>query len=99
MGLVILAVEVGGDQVVSFLVGAVVVGGTAIGLYDKRKRELSDTYKNLYDAKKEEVAELRAELAGVKAQVDLLMSDFTRKLAEGVTDAIVRIFEEREHDK
>lgn len=92
----ILGAEVSATEIWSFLIGGLTFGAAAIGIYDKRKRELTETYKQLYEAKSDKVEELEREVRGLKAQVDLLMSDFTAKLAVGITDALHRIYLEKE---
>lgn len=91
--------EVSTSELFSFLTGGLLFGGAAIGIYDKRRRELTEMYKQLYEAKSDKVEELEREVHSLKVQVDLFMSDFTAKLAVGITDALHRIYKEKEAER
>jgi hypothetical protein len=94
----LFAIEISAGDVVSFVLGGIAVGGAAVSVYDKRRRELTETYRQLYEAKSDKVEELETELRALQAQVDLLLSDFTAKLAQGITDALHRIYKEKEQE-
>lgn len=102
----LLAFEVNGESVGS----AVVFGGLLAVVIsvatDKRRRDFISLLEEMYAAKEKEVEDLKtqknAEIETLKTQVadltsrvSLYESDFTNKLAEGITEAILTIFEKR----
>jgi uncharacterized protein (DUF697 family) len=89
------AFQVDTSTVIGTVFGAVAAGSSAAGLVAKRQRDLGQLYKGLYEGKTSEVSELRDRLTHLEAQVELYQSDFTAKLAEGITEAIVRAVERR----
>lgn len=102
----LLAVDVGWDDLGLVAIISLILSGIASLTLNRRKQELIDLYKGLYEAKEKEnedlkqqkdneIARLKDEVKDLRSRVDLYQSDFTRQLAEGVTEAIVRIFEER----
>lgn len=95
----LLAFEVSAQAIVSFFLGALGVGGAAISIYDKRKRELTQTYKDLYEAKSAEVEVLQDKVTRLEARVDFFESGFTKGLAKGVVDAIYQILEQDRPDR
>lgn len=90
MLLTILAAAFTINLLITAVLGIVVGAGTALGAVGKRQRDLAELYKGLYEGKSLEVKELRDELGRVETRLALYESDFTKKVAEGVTEAIVR---------
>lgn len=86
---------VGWGSLAGIAVVAAVVGSVVAVVVDKRRRDLVELYKGLYEGKSSEVQELNERLTRAEAQIALFQSDFTRHMAEGVTEAIVRIMETR----
>lgn len=77
---------------------------------DKRRRDLVSLYKEMYDAKvyevreiesrhNTEVEELKGRITSLEVRVNFYESEFTTKLAEGITTAIVNMVEEHWGDK
>lgn len=74
---------------------ATFVGAVVAVVVDKRRKDLVELYKGLYEAKHSETKDLSTKIERLSAQVELFQSDFIRQLAEGVTEAILRIVDER----
>lgn len=91
----ILGAEIGLSQVVSGVVGAATSAALLLGILDKRRKDISNTWKELYEAKKEENSELENRLTRCEARVEFFESAFIRKVAQGVTDAIIHELDER----
>lgn len=102
----LLAFEVNGESVGS----AVVFGGLLAVVIsvatDKRRRDFISLLEGMYAAKEKEVEDLKTQkdaeietlkiqVADLTSRVSLYESDFTKKLAEGITEAILTIFEKR----
>jgi len=92
--MLLLAFEVGLREISAALIGAIGAGGAAIGVYDKRRRELTETYKGLYEAKTELVSQLETKVARLEARIDFFESDYMRKFTEGIVEAVFRYLEE-----
>lgn len=79
--------------------GAVLVAGlasTVVGVVvDKRRRDLVELYRGLYEGKQAENVELSARMTRVEHRLELFESSYMAKLAEGVTDAVVRLVTKR----
>lgn len=91
----VYAFEIGPSQIVSAVVGCVSAAVILLGIFDKRRKDISQTWKDLYEAKSVELTERDKRLARLEAEVDLLKSDFSKNLADGVTTAILRILDDR----
>ena len=75
------------------LTASVVLAGIVGLTVDKRRRDLSELYKSLYEGKSAEVNELTSRLTRLEARLEFYESDFTKKLAEGITSAIIESVE------
>jgi len=89
MGVVVLAWEVAGTQVVAFVVGSVTTGSIVLGLVDKRRREITQTWRELAEAKTAEANDCDERMTKLEARVDLLQSNFVDRLATHVAQAVV----------
>lgn len=86
----------GGDEGFLGIIGAVViVVGSVLAVVDRQKKSLTESYKGLYETQSEKVKLLEEDLAKLHAQVEILTSDFTKSIAEGVTAAVFRLLDER----
>jgi hypothetical protein len=83
-------VSIGLNTVLAVLVSAILAAGATFGAVGKRARDLADLYQGLYQGKAVQVAELEMRLTQLESRVQLYESDFTKKIAEGVTEAILR---------
>lgn len=85
-----LALEVSGGQIVAFVIGVVSSGSIVLGLVDKRRREITQTWRELAEAKTAEANDCDERMTKLEARVDLLQSSFVDRLAEHVAQAVVK---------
>lgn len=83
------------DTVVAIVIGVVsgVVG--TLGLLDRRRKEITATWKELAEARGSTVAEQDQRIAKLEARLDLFQSGFIRDLAHEVTAAVVEAIGDR----
>lgn len=94
--IVLAAVGGLGWSSIGYAIGLSVVVGAVIALVlDKRRRDLVELWKGLYEAKDVENRELQRRVDTLEARLNLFQSDFITNLAQGVTEAIIRIMDER----
>lgn len=93
----ILAVqfEIGIESIAGIAAVAVIVGAVVALVIDKRRRDLVELYKGLYEAKNIENRDQQKRIDRLEARIEFFESSFTKSLAEGVVEAIMRIMDER----
>mgnify|MGYP007071606388 CR=1 FL=1 len=88
-GIAVMGWEVAGSQLVAFVVGGVTAGSAVLGLVDKRRREITQTWRELAEAKTAEASDCDERMTKLEARVDLLQSSFVDRIATHVAQAVL----------
>ncbi len=84
-----LAAEVTAQGLAGYVVAAVAGGVTVAGVFDRRRKEITATWKELAEAKAALTDEQDRRLATLEAKVEILQSSFMAEMVSAVASGVV----------
>jgi outer membrane murein-binding lipoprotein Lpp len=89
--------EIGIETLIAALVGALAGAPIIASAFDRRREQVSSTWRELAEGRAAQVDELTTKVAHLEAKVDLLASNFVSQMAHEVASAVMETMEAMEH--